>query len=55
MHICDRIWVELPLTHKDNYLEICNSFIQRIISQEHMEVLTHNSSLLYSYQRYFSL
>ena len=51
-NICDQIWEKLPLTHKDKYLETCNSWIT---SQEWMELLTCNSPPLYSYHRYFSL
>ena len=46
--ICDRILEKLPLMHKDKYLEIHNSVIQWIISQEPTVLLTHNSPLLYS-------
>ena len=30
--ICDWLWENLPLTHKDKYLEIRNSIIQNVIS-----------------------
>ena len=31
-HKCDWLWKNLPLTHKDKYLEIRNSIIQSVIS-----------------------
>ena len=30
LFICDWLWENPPLTHKDKYLEICNSIIQSI-------------------------
>ena len=41
--ICDWIWEKPPLTQKDKYLEIRNSIIQGIISQECMELLARIS------------
>ena len=31
-NICDWLWENPPLTHKDEYLEICNSIIESLIS-----------------------
>ena len=33
-HNCDWLWENPPLTHKNKYLETCNSIIQSVISQE---------------------
>ena len=50
--ICDRIWEDLPLMHKDKYLEIRNSIIQWIYtSRMHGAAYTQ---FWYGYQRYFS-
>ena len=52
IHIRDQIFKNLPFMHKDKYLEIHNSFIQGVISQE--ELLQHNSTSLYDQQRHYS-
>ena len=36
--ICDWLWENLPLMHKHKYLEICNSIIQSVISQEGLKL-----------------
>ena len=43
---------KLPVTHKDKYLEIRNSIIPWMLSQDCMELFQCNSLLLYSYLRY---
>ena len=49
MRICDWLWKNLPLMHKDKYLEIHNSVIQSVISREGLKSHTYNSLQIYSY------
>ena len=50
MHnICDWLWENLPLTHKDKYLEIRNSIIQSVICREGLKLHAYNSLQIYSY------
>ena len=48
-HICDWLWENPPVTHKDKYLEICNSIIQSVISREGLKLHAYNSLQIYSY------
>ena len=47
--ICDWIWENPPLTHKDKYLEIRNSIIQSVISEEGLKLYAYNFLQIYSY------
>ena len=47
--ICDWLWENLPLTHKDKYLEIRNLIIQSIISREGLKLHAYNLLQIYSY------
>ena len=47
--ICDWLWENPPLTHKDKYLEIRNSIIQSVISREGSKLHAYNSLQIYSY------
>ena len=47
--ICDWLWENPPLMHKDKYLEIRNSIIQSVISQEGLKLHAYNSLQIYSY------
>ena len=47
--ICDWLWENPPLTHKDKYLEIRNSIIQSVISREGLKLHAYNSLQIYSY------
>ena len=47
--ICDWLWENPPLTHKDKYLEILNSIIQSVISREGLKLHAYNSLQIYSY------
>ena len=47
--IYDWLWKNPPLTHKDNYLEICNSIIQSVISREGSKLHAYNLLQIYSY------
>ena len=49
IHICDWLWENPPLTHKDKYLEICNSIIYSVISREGSKLYAYNSLQIYSY------
>ena len=49
LYICDWLWENLPLTHKDKYLEICSSIIQSVISREGLKLHAYNLLLMYSY------
>ena len=49
LHKCDWHWENLPLTHKDKYLEICNSIIQSVISREGLKLHAYNLLQIYSY------
>ena len=48
LHKCDWLWENLPLTHKDEYLEIRNSIIQSVISREGSKLHAYNSLQIYS-------
>ena len=37
------------ITHKDKYLEICNSIIQSVICQEGLKLHAYNLLQIYSY------
>ena len=39
----------LPLTHKNKYLEIRNSIVQSVISPEGLKLRAYNSLQIYSY------
>ena len=47
--ICDWLWENPPLTHKDKYLEIRNSIIQCAISWEGLKLHAYNSLQIYSH------
>ena len=47
--ICDWLWKNPPLTHKDKYLEISNSIIQSVISREGLKLHAYNLLQIYSY------
>ena len=47
--ICDWLWENPPVTHKDKYLEIRNSIIQSVISREGLKLHAYNSLQIYSY------
>ena len=47
--ICDWRWDNLPLTHKDKYLEIRNSVIQSVISLEGLKLHAYNLLQICSY------
>ena len=47
--ICDWLWENPPLTHKDKYLEIHNSIIQSVVSREGSKLHAYNSPQIYSY------
>ena len=49
LHICDWLWENPPVTHKDKYLEIRNSIIQSVISREGLKLHAYNSLQIYSY------
>ena len=49
VHICDWLWKNTPVTHKDKHLEIGNSSIQSVIYQEELELQPCNLTELYSY------
>ena len=49
VHICDWLWKNPPVTHKDKHLKICNSSIQSVIYQEDLELQPCNLTQLYSY------
>ena len=49
MCVCDWIWENPPLMHKDKYLEIHNSIIHSVISQESLKLHAYNSLQMYSY------
>ena len=48
-YICDWLWENLPVTHKDKYLEIRNSIIQSVISREGLKLHAYNLLQIYSY------
>ena len=48
-HICDWLWENPPVTHKDKDLEIRNSIIQSVISREGLKLHAYNSLQIYSY------
>ena len=48
MCICDWVWENPLLTHKDKYLEIHNSIIQSVISREVSKLYAYNSLQIYS-------
>ena len=41
--ICDWLWENLPLMHKDKYLEIRNLIIQSVLSREGLKLHAYNS------------
>ena len=43
LNICNCLWENPPLTHKDKYLEIHNSVIQSVISREGSKLHAYNS------------
>ena len=47
--ICDWFWENLPLMHKDKYLEIRNSIIQSEISWEGLKLHAYNLLQIYGY------
>ena len=47
--ICDWLWENPLVTHKDKYLEIRNSIIQSVISREGLKLHAYNSLQIYSY------
>ena len=47
--ICDWLWENPPVAHKDKYLEIRNSIIQSVISREGLKLHAYNSLQIYSY------
>ena len=49
MCVCDWLWENPSLMHKDKYLEIPNSIIQSIISQEGLKMHAYNLLQIYSY------
>ena len=49
--ICDWIWENPPVTHKDNYLEKRNWIIQSVISPEGLKLQACNLQRSYSYSR----
>ena len=49
MRICDWLWENLPLMHKDKYLEIHNSITHSVISPEGLKPHAYYSLQIYSY------
>ena len=49
LYICDWLWENPPVTHKNKYLEIRNSIIQSVISREGLKLHAYNSLQIYSY------
>ena len=49
--ICDWLWENPPVTHKDNYLEKRNRIIQSVISPEGLKLQACNLQHSYSYSR----
>ena len=49
LFVCDWLWENPPLTHKDKYLEIRNSIIQSVISREGLKLQAYNLLQIYSY------
>ena len=47
--ICDWLWENPLVTHKDKYLEIRNSIIQSVISREGLKLHAYNLLQIYSY------
>ena len=47
LNICDWLWENLPLMHKDKYLEIRNSIIQSVISREDLKLHAYNLLQIY--------
>ena len=48
-YVCDWLWENLPLMHKDKYLETSNSIIHSVISREGSKLHAYNSLQICSY------
>ena len=49
--VCDWLWENPPVTHKDNYLEKHNRIIQSVISPEGLKLQACDLPHSYSYSR----
>ena len=56
LFVCDSLWENPPLAHKDKYWEIRNSIIQSVVSQEGLScILVWIYSYLYKYSLFITL